>query len=245
MIPLYCHRSNAIIVMTNSGKIDLIKYINVNKNKVEVIYGSCHDRFKFTKKIKNVLMINKKYNLPDKYLLFVGGITPLKNFSNILRAFNLIRKKISIKLVVVGFKRWKYTKDISLINRLNLQNDIITLGFIPDEDLPYLYSSAQCLTLPSLYEGFGIPILEAQACGCPVICSKTGCAPEVSDGAALLVNPYSYKEIAQAIDNILNDKDLRKRLIAAGIENVKEFSWLKAAEQTLQLFRKISQSKSV
>jgi glycosyltransferase involved in cell wall biosynthesis len=189
-------------------------------------------------------LIKKKYNLPNRYILFVGGITPLKNFSNILRAFKIIKNKTSIKLIVVGFKRWKYAKDICLINQLNLQNDIITLGFIPDEDLPYLYSSAQCLTLPSLYEGFGIPILEAQACGCPVICSKTGCAPEVSDGAALLVNPYNYKEIAQAIDDVLNDEDLRKKLIAAGIENVKEFSWLKAAEQTLQLFKKISKSKS-
>lgn len=245
MIPLYCHRSNAIIVMTNTGKNDLMKYINVNRNKIEVIYGSCHKRFRFTKQIKNILRIKKKYNLPDKYILFVGGITPLKNFSNIIRAFNIIKNKISIKLIVVGFKRWKYAKDICLINKLDLQNDIITLGFIPDDDLPYLYNSAQCLALPSLYEGFGIPILEAQACGCPVICSKTGCAPEVSGGAALLVDPYNYKEIAQVMYDVLSDIDLRKKLIAAGLENVKNFSWLKAAEQTLQLFKKISQSKSV
>ena len=242
MIPIYCRRANAIIVMTNTGKNDLMKYLNVSRNKIEVIYASHHERFGVTKNTENLLMIKQKYNLPEKYILFVGGITPLKNFSNIIKAFKIIKNKISIKLVVAGFKRWKYAKDIYLINQLNLQNDVITLGFIQDDDLPYLYNSAQCLTLPSLYEGFGIPILEAQACGCPVICSKTGCTPEVSGGAALLVDPYNHEEIAQAIYDVLNNRDLREKLIAAGLENVKNFRWLKAAEQTLELFEKTYQS---
>lgn len=238
MTPLFCRRANAIIVMTNTGKKDLIKYLNVNSNKIKVIYGSYHKRFEVKKNIENLLVIKQKYNLPEKYIFFIGGITPLKNFSNIIKAFKIIKKKVPVRLVVAGFKRWKYAKDIDLINKLNLQNDVINLGFIQDDDLPYLYNLAQCLIFPSLYEGFGIPILEAQACGCPVITSKTGCTPEVSGGAALLVDPYNCEEIAQAIYDILNNRDLREKLIANGLENVKNFSWSKTAEQTLQLFKK-------
>ncbi len=242
MTPLYCRRADSIIVMTNTGKNDFIKYLNVKEDKIKVIYESYHKRFEAKKNKKYIMAVKQKYNLPEKYIFFIGGITPLKNFSNIVKSFNIIRNKIPVKLVVAGFKRWKYESDIDLIRRLRLKNDVITLGFVPDNDLPYLYHLAQCLIFPSLYEGFGIPILEAQACECPVICSKTGCTPEVSGGAALLVNPYNRKEISQSIYDILNNKNLRKNLIAAGLENIKKFNWHKTAEQTLKLFKKIYQS---
>lgn len=243
MTPLYCRRADAIIVMTNTGKNNLIKYLHTKSNKIEVIYESHHKRFESIKSAEKTLAIKQKYKLPEKYIFFIGGITPLKNFSNIIKAFKMIKNKIPAKLVVCGFKRWKYVKDINLIDKFKLQNDVITLGFVPDDDLPYLYNSAQCLLFPSLYEGFGIPILEAQASGCPVICSKTGCTPEVSGGAALLVNPYNCKEIAQVIYDVLNNKDLREKLIAAGLENVKKFSWPETARQTLELFEKTYQSQ--
>lgn len=242
MEPLYCRRANAIIVMTDTGKKDLIKYLNVSNNKIKVIYASHHKRFELTKDKKELLAIKQKYNLPENYIFFIGGITPLKNFSNIIRAFKIIKNKIPIKLVIVGFKRWKYASDFELISKLKLKDDVINLGFVPDDDLPYLYSAAQCLLFPSLYEGFGIPILEAHASRCPVICSNTGCTPEVSGKAALLVNPYDYKEIAKAVFDILNNNDLRDKLIASGLDNLKRFSWSKNARQTLELFEKIYQS---
>ncbi len=242
MTPLYCRRANAIIVMTNTGKKDLMKYLNVSSNKIKVIYESYNKQFEVMKDEKNLFAVKQKYNLPENYIFFIGGITPLKNFSNIIRAFKIIKDKIPIKLVVVGFKRWKYSSDLELIKKLKLQNDVINLGFVPDEDLPYLYGAAQCLLFPSLYEGFGIPILEAHASRCPVICSKTGCTPEVSGRAALQVNPYDHKEIAMAVDDILNNINLRKKLITSGLDNIKRFSWSKTARQTLELFEKIYQS---
>jgi glycosyltransferase involved in cell wall biosynthesis len=242
MTPLYCRRANAIIVMTDTGKNDLIKYLNVRSDKINVIYESYHERFEVPKNEEKILAIKQKYNLPEKYIFFIGGITPLKNFSNIIKAYKIINNKIPGKLVIAGFKRWKYAGDLGLIKRLKLQNDVITLGFVPDEDLPYLYSSAQCLVFPSLYEGFGIPVLEAQASGCPVICSKTGCTPEVSGGAALLVNPYNCKEIAQSINDILDKKDLKEKLIADGLENIKKYNWARTAKRTLELFEKIYKS---
>jgi len=244
MMPTYCHFANAIIIMTNTGKSRLTKYINIKKDKVEVIYAAYHKMFKIIKNTESTLKIKQKYNLTGKYILFVGGLTPLKNFPNILKALNIIKKKFPIKLVVVGFNRWKYAKDIELIEKLKLENDIMMLGFIPDDDLPYLYNSAELLIFPSLYEGFGIPILEAQACGCPVVSSKTECIEEISNRSALLVDPYNYKEIAQAIYDVLNNRDLKEKIIAAGLENVKRFSWLKTAKQTLELFEKIYQSLS-
>ncbi len=242
MSPLYCRRANAIIVMTETARTSLKKYLKVSDYKIIVIYASHHERFEVIKDKKDLLAIKQKYNLPENYLFFIGGITPLKNFSNIIKAFKIIKDKIPVKLVMVGFKRWKYTRDFELIKKLKLQDDIINLGFVPDDDLPYLYSAAQCLLFPSLYEGFGIPILEAHASRCPVVCSKTGCTPEVSGKAALLVNPYDYKEIAKAVFDILNNKDLREKLIASGLDNLKRFSWSKNARQTLELFEKIYQS---
>ena len=242
MEPLYFRRANAIIVMTEKARTDLKKYFNVSNNKIKVIYASHHKRFEAVKNKKDLQIVKQKYNLPESYIFFIGGITPLKNFSNIIKAFKIIKNKIAIKLVMVGFKRWKYAKDLELIKKLKLQDDVINLGFVPDDDLPYLYSLARCLLLPSLYEGFGIPILEANASECPVICSKTGCMPEVSGKAALLVNPYDYKEIAKAIYDILNNIDLREELIASGLDNIKRYSWSKNARQTLELFEKIYQS---
>ncbi|MDD5622984.1 MAG: glycosyltransferase family 1 protein [Actinomycetota bacterium] len=242
MMPIYCHFANAIIIMTNIGKVRLTKYINLKENKVEVIYAASNKMFKVIKNTESALKIKQKYNLPEKYILFVGGLTPLKNFSNILKALKIIKKEFPIKLVVVGFNRWKYDKDMELIEKLKLENDIMMLGFIPDDDLPYLYNSAELFIFPSLYEGFGMPVLEAQACGCPVVSSKTECIEEISKRSALLVNPYDHKEIAQAILDILNNEDLRDKLVAAGLENIKRFNWVETARQTLELFEKIYQS---
>lgn len=242
MMPQFCRRANAVIVMSNTGKKDLIKYLHVKEDKIEPIYESYHKRFTVIDYEDELIRIKNKYNLPDKFLLFVGGLTPLKNFPNIIKAFNIVRKKIPVKLVFAGFKRWKYSKDLELIKRLRLQKEIITLGFVPDDDLPYLYNLAQCFVFPSFYEGFGIPVLEAQACGCPVVSTKTGATPEVSGGAAMLVNPYNHREIAQAVYNVLTEDDLKEKLVKSGTENVKKYNWLETAKKTLQLFEKVSQS---
>jgi glycosyltransferase involved in cell wall biosynthesis len=148
--------------------------------------------------------------------------------------------KTEVKLVVAGFKRWKYAHDMELIERLKLQDDIIMLGFVPDDDLGCIFNLAGCFVFPSLYEGFGIPVLEAQACGCPVISTITGATPEVSGGAAVLVNPYNHRDIAQALYSVLTEGDLREKLVRDGLENVKKYSWRMTAQRTLELFRKIS-----
>lgn len=241
MMPFYCRRARAIISMTDTGKRDLVRYLNVRPGKIFVINESHNKRFRIINDSAFLLDIRKKYNLPEKYALFVGGLTPLKNFSNILRAIKYLKEMsgVRIKLVSIGFKRWKYEKDLELISSLGLNDDVLLLGFIPDEEMPALYNSATCFVFPSLYEGFGIPVPESQACGCPVIVSNTGALPEVSGGAGLLINPNDYKDIANAIHRIFTDKGLRKELINKGLENAGRFSWERCARETLALFNKV------
>jgi glycosyltransferase involved in cell wall biosynthesis len=242
MMPLFCRYTDSVIVMTEFGRGELIKYLKAKPDKIEVISESYHKRFAASKNETKLSEIKKKYNLPDRFVLFVGGLVPLKNFSNILRAYNIVKNKTPVKLVVAGFKRFKYQKDLDLINRLKLKKDLVMLGFVPDDDLPYLYCLASCFVFPSLYEGFGIPVIEAQACGCPVVSTTKGATPEVSGGAAMLVNPYNHREIAQALYEVLTNDELKVKLVKDGFENAKRFSWLETSKKTLKLFEKMFQS---
>jgi len=175
--------------------------------------------------------------------LFVGGLAPLKNFGNLLRAYQKLDKKISINLVAVGFKRWKFESDLRLINELKLDGKVIFTGFVPDEDLPAIYSLAHQFILPSFYEGFGIPVLEAMACGCPVITSTTGCSSEVSGDAAVLIDPRDVDGIAEAMYKIAVDTDLRNKMVEKGLKRAKDFSWEKCARETLALFESVVDSR--
>lgn len=241
MMPVYCRRARAIISMTETGKRDLVRYLKIRPDKIFVINESHNKRFRIIKDEAYLQDIKKRYNLPGKYLLFVGGLTPLKNFSNILRAIKHLKESAGLKpkLVSVGFKRWRYEGDLELVSSLGLNEDVILPGFIPDCDMPAIYNLAGCFVFPSLYEGFGIPVPEAQACGCPVIVSDTGALPEVSGGAALSVNPYNYKDIASAIHRVFTDESLRQGLIVKGLENAARFSWERCARETLSLFNKV------
>ncbi|MBI1884084.1 MAG: glycosyltransferase family 4 protein [Chlamydiae bacterium] len=238
MMPLFVRRASRVISMTKMGVDEMVKYLGVRREKVAPIYESYHERFKVLPK-ESVEGLREKYHLPEKYLLFVGGLNPLKNFSNILRAFQLLKKDWPHKLVAVGFKRWKYEEDLALVSELGLQNDVLFTGFVPDEDLPGLYNLAEAFVFPSLYEGFGIPVLEAMACGCPVITTTTGCSREIAADAALLVNPREPREIAEAISKVLSDDPLKKTMIEKGLAQAKNFSWEKTARETLKLMEEL------
>ncbi|HEY3342008.1 MAG TPA: glycosyltransferase family 1 protein, partial [Anaerolineae bacterium] len=178
----------------------------------------------------------EKYHLPDHFLLWVGGISPLKNISNLLRAYAMVAGEIPHPLVMAGFLRWKFTGDLQLIDTLGLKDRVIFTNYVPPEDIPALYNLADIFVFPSIYEGFGLPILEAMACGCPVITSTTGYAPEVAGNAGLLVNPYRPEEIAAAMRTVLGNDTLRQKMIRDGLLWVKHFNWEKTARETLSLF---------
>jgi glycosyltransferase involved in cell wall biosynthesis len=185
--------------------------------------------------------VKSKYSLPEQFILFVGGITPLKNFGNLLKAYRKLQSRFPHKLVVVGFNRWKFSKDLEVVNELGLRDKIVFCGFVPDEDLPAFYNLASLFAFPSLYEGFGIPVLEAMACGCPVVTTKTGCSPEVAGDAALLADPYDPDAIANAMGKVLIEESFRKSLIERGFARAEQFSWRKCASQTLALFESVGE----
>ena len=239
----YCRKADGILVMTQTGKRDLQKYLGVPPAKIHVIPESYNERCRVISDQAERLRVRDKLKLPEKFLLFVGGVAPLKNIPALLRAFKTLRAGgIPHKLVLAGFKRFKFERDLALIDSLGLRNDVVEAGFVDDADIPALYNLADAFVLPSFYEGFGIPILEAQACGCPVVIGDRGAMPEVAgEGGALSFNPDSPDELAERISRILGDPALRASLAARGLENVKQYSWKNTARKTVELFEALAQ----
>ncbi len=227
-----------IIAVSKSTKQDLIDIYGAKPEQIEVVYegftNKLYHPIKDRNKIKEVL---KKYNIPEKYVLFVGRLEERKNIPRLINAFNIIKKEKGIrhKLVLVGKKGYKFEQIINIIDKLRLKDKIVLTGYIPEQDLPYIFSDADLFVLPSLYEGFGIPILEAFACGCPVATSNVSSMPEVAGKAAILFNPQKTDEIAQAVYKIISDDALKNNLIEKGFNQCKKFSWQKCAQETLEV----------
>lgn len=237
-------KSDAIITDSECSKRDIVRYTNISKDRVHRVYLAAGDEFEVLKKGKWESELRKKYNLPDKFVLYVGDVTWNKNLPRLIEAI----KKIDVFLVMVG--RALINKDFDRKNPWNqdlvkvqeLANDdkrIIRLGFVPTKDLISIYNLATVFVMPSLYEGFGLPILEAMSCGCPVVTSKKGSLLEVAGSAALFVDPYDVKSIASGIKNLFEDEaGERGRLSSEGIDHAKNFSWKKAADQTIKVYEK-------
>jgi len=232
--------ANKIITDSYFSKKEIIKKYGVSNNKIKVIYFGINNIFTKNHSKKGINNIKSKYKLPEKFIIFVGTIQPRKNIKRVLQALNKINKNLDKKiyLVIAGRTGWKVAAEI-------LDNPyIIKLGFVPYKDLPLLYKTADMAVYVSLGEGFGIPIIEAQACGCPVITSNISCMPEIAGKGAILVNPYNADEISRAMLKILRDKDIKNGLVKKGLENIKRFSWKKCAEKTLNIYQEIYNDKN-
>ncbi len=235
MMPIYCRRAAAVISTTKMGVDEIVRYVGAERQKLHPVHEAAHPRFRHLDRAA-CAAIKERHRLPDRFILFVGGLNPLKNFSNLLRAYRLLSTDFPHALVAVGFLRWKYEGDVALIDELGLGERVVRPGFVPDDDLPAIYSLADALVLPSLYEGFGIPILEAMASGCPVVTTTTGCSPEVAGDAAILVDPYDPEDIARGIRRVIVEPELRRSLIERGLARAREFSWERAARESLAVY---------
>lgn len=216
-----------IIAVSRATKRDLVEKMGIRANKIEVIYEG-YDKNLF-RPIKGDILVNSL----RAYYLFVGTVQPRKNLVRIMEAFSIVGKG---NLVIAGQKGWIADEIYNLPKKLGIEDRVKFLGYVSDNDLTALYYRATALLFPSLFEGFGLPILEAQACGCPVITSNLSSMPEVAGKGAIFVNPYSVQDIIRGIREI---GDIRKKLINAGFENVKRFSWEKCAAQTLEVFENL------
>lgn len=180
----------------------------------------------------------QKLSLPNEFLLFVGSLEPRKNLSRIVQALRMT--KTDIPLVIVGWEGWGDKGWKETIEKTDLRKRIYFTGYVDDESLSNLYSGATALVYPSLYEGFGLPILEAMACGCPVICSNLASMPEVAGDAAMKVNPYNVEELAAAIDNLTGDTQIWQKFHDRGLKRSSTFTWKRSAEQTRDVFRQVA-----
>jgi len=224
---------DAVITDSYATKNDFMTLTNMSEKRIHVVYPGVEDKFR---KIptKNILHIKRTYNIKGKYYLTVGTLEPRKNAQTAIEAYETVRKKIGEEtpsLVVAGKEGWG--------NHISTSKGVKLLGYVPDLDLPALYSGAQAFIYPSFYEGFGLPVLEAMACECPVIASDRGSLSELVKGCALIINPENSDTIAQALLTIRQNNSERKRLIKNGIKNAQKFRWENTARQVLKVYEKL------
>lgn len=232
-------RANVIIADSISTKKDLIVKFNVLPERIHVVYpGYDASLYKVHIEKKAIESTVSKYSLDGPYLLYTGTLLPHKNILRLLRAFAKLKSEhgISHKLLITGPPQSDNGSVSRAINQLRLTQEVILAGHVDLTDLPHLYHNADAFVYPSLYEGFGLPPLEAMACGTPVIASNISSLPEVVGEAALLVDPYSVDAIAEAICRVITDRELHLRMRQKGIERARLFSWTKAGGQILGIF---------
>jgi glycosyltransferase involved in cell wall biosynthesis len=241
-MPLYCRRATHIITVSQATRRDLSAAYAIPEGKITVIYEAASPRFR-PQSEDVIAKVRARYGLPDRYLLFVGTIEPRKNLTRLLSAFKTVHHEgLTEGLVVVGRRGWLYDDFFAALEESPAKEAVILPGYVPDPDLPAVYAGAQALVLPSLYEGFGLPVLEAMACGTPVACSGVSSLPEVAGDAALLFDPRDTDAIAAALHRILSRDDLREALADRGTARAGCFSWSRAATETQSVYDRIVDS---
>lgn len=238
LVPAFCRSAGALITHTEIGREDCIM-MGARPESITVIPHGV-DPYLRPASEEAKQAVKAKLGLTRPYILFLGGITPLKNIGNLLRAFAQLVERHEVDLVLAGFKRWSFERELAPIAELGLEDRVKYVGYVADEDLAALYSAAECLTLPSWYEGFGIPIVEAMSCGCPVVTSSgRHAAPEVAGGAAVLVDPANPASIAAGLARVLEDPALRAELVAKGLVRGPQFDWEVTGRRTAEVIESL------
>jgi len=239
MMPRFLQAADAVIAVSECTKRDAIRLYGVDESKIRVIYEGVNPRFRLATP-EAISAVRQNHNLPEHFILSVGTIEPRKNLNTLLAAYRALRHRgAEFKLVIVGKKGWLYQGFFRMLHELGLEDEVIFPGFVPDDDLPALYSAADLFVFPSLYEGFGLPLLEAMACGTPVVTSDVSSLPEIVGDAAITVDPHNAEELAEAILRILEDPVLRARLQNKGLARAKIFSWEDTAKRTLEIYEEV------
>lgn len=241
-----------VICDSKNSQRDIIQYLSFPEEKTHVVYLAAGKEFKSQDEKKNQAVV-KKYHLPAQFVLYVGDVNWHKNISGLIKAFARIpqrpkTKEQSLGLVLIGKafenKSLKETKSLlQLIKELKLNGRVKILGFVPTKDLVIIYNLATVYCQPSFYEGFGLPVLEAMACGTPVVSSKKASLAEICGQAAVMVDPYNLEDLANGLTMAIENKDLRQNLIQRGFKQAQKFSWEKTAQETIKVYRRINEEK--
>ncbi|WP_276132906.1 glycosyltransferase family 4 protein [Polluticoccus soli] len=229
--PRFAQKAKRIVTVSNYSKQDIAHRYDVSESKIDVVYNGAHMEYR-PLSLDEKEAVKTKYADGCEYFVFAGALHPRKNIVNLLKAFIEFKKKqrSNMKLVIVGRLAWKYDEVIEMRDTMPFKDDVKWVGYMEVEELSRVMGAAYALVYASLFEGFGIPILEALQCNVPGIVSNTSSMPEVAGNAALLVDPTDYKDIAEKMQMLYKDETLRSKLIAAAPEQVKKFNWDRSAE---------------
>lgn len=236
-------KAEKIITVSEFSKNDIIKHIRYPEDKIEIIPPAVDHNLYYQNRNKSIL---KKYGIKEdeKVILYVGAEEPRKNIQVLISSFNKLKSKIpQIKLLKVGTPNYLRVREklLKQIESLNLQKDVIFAGYVPESELAKIYNAVDLFVFPSLYEGFGIPPLEAMACGTPVITSNSSSLPEVVGDAAIIIDPYDANKFAEEMYEVLTEDGLREEMIRKGLDRSKMFSWEKAARKTREIYEQVDE----
>ncbi len=231
-------RADRVIAVSENTKRDLVRLLGVGADKVEVVYHGVEPLFRPITEVDLLEAFRHAHQLPERYILFTGTLEPRKNLKTLVEAFAGIKKEgFPHKLVAIGARGWRCGDVFATVERLGLQQEIVFPGYIDLAMLPLWYNCADLFVYPSLYEGFGFPVLEAMACGTPVVTSNVSSLPEVVGEAGCLVEPSDVQTLTDVMVKVLAAPDLRLELKQKGIERARSFSWLDAASRTRSIYR--------
>jgi len=241
IVPISVRQADYVTADSENTRNDLMTLLDVPPERVEVVYSGVDRRFRPIEDEVILETARRKYGLHFPFMLYVGTIEPRKNLRRLLQAYTILRqqRRARHKLVLAGGLGWLYEDILQDVEELVAEQEVVYLGRIPDDDLPVLYSLCDVFVFPSLYEGFGLPPLEAMACGTPVICSNSSSLPEVVGDAGILVSAEDVDGLADAMGALLNDPDRRAMLAQRALERAHRFTWEAAAERMLNIYHRI------
>lgn len=240
VVPWSVGRATHILADSKATKQDLMEIWQVPAEKVSVLYSGVSEAFGKVEDKGQITAVLRKYNLPQTpYLLSVGTVQPRKNYQMLIQAFTPIAAKFPHNLYIAGGKGWLYDEMMAEVEKQGLVERVRFIGFVADADLPTLYSAAALYLFPSIYEGFGLPMLEAMACGLPVIASDVSSLPEVGGETAVLLPPHDPTRWTREIDALLRDSARQKKMRAAGYQQVQKFTWQKSATHLLAIYEQL------
>ncbi|OGF26677.1 hypothetical protein A2242_01770 [Candidatus Falkowbacteria bacterium RIFOXYA2_FULL_47_9] len=234
----------AVIAVSEHTKRDVIELCRIPEKKVHVIYSGINERYHpLSAESSEARRVRSAYALPERFMLYLGNIEPRKNIESIIEAYSLYRKKnpqSDVKLVIAGSSAWKHGVVHAVARASGFFADIHFLDYVAEADKTALYSLAELFVFPSFYEGFGFPPLEAAACGTPVITSNVAALPEIAGGFALLIDPHNVAGLSEAINEVLNDKNLQQNMRERGLNHEQKFSWEKCAREVVKVFENLN-----
>jgi len=238
VVPLSARKADYILADSQATKDDLIDIYGLSEQKISVLLSGVNQSFNRVEDVVGLLTIRKKYKIGNEpYIFTVGTVQPRKNYARLIESLAQLRSKgYDLQVVIAGGKGWLEDPIYETMNRTRMKDHVRFIGFADESDLPSLYSGAICFAFPSLYEGFGLPILEAMRCGTPVITSNISSLPEVAGNAALTINPYDIDELTDALEKIISDSVLRDTLIKKGYERVQQFTWESSAQKLVNIY---------